>query len=52
MCDFRYVTTHDNPGDIAWRGMSTNEWQNASHGGMDETDWTKTKKGPLEISGK
>ena len=25
--DFRYVTTHDNPGDIASRGMSTNESQ-------------------------
>ena len=43
--DFRYVATHDNSGDIV---LHQEEWvqmnhKNASYGGTDQTDWTKTK---------
>ena len=35
--DFRYVATHDNPGDIAIKRNGTKELQNAIYGGMNQT---------------
>ena len=44
--DFRYVATHDNPGDIASRGMDTKElqecklwWHGSSWWSQDKDNW-------------